>query len=276
MKKIAALALACSILTVTLSGCSGIGDTVKTQQTGNFQPDVTANPAGTTAPTGVPATDVPTLSLEDDEEPLGSVADTTATPNPDMMAAVDTATATPEPTQEPTDAPEAVVTPSPEPTVVSAYAGYSYSALTDSAFGFLMDYPSNWRNLPGKYTACFEEPVADQDFPARIAVTSKKMAHKPEKNTVVKQFKLYAQQIYKQYDPSTFEFGELTECKFMGKSGYAINYLAYSGDIEVKGYMCCSAIDYTIYVYHFCSSYEDYEPMTPVLTRVRDSVTLAK
>ncbi len=275
MKKISALAILCSLLVMTLTGCSGGGDTVTPQQAGNFQPDVTANPAGTAAPTDVPTTDAPAFSL-DEEEPLASVADATATPNPEMMAAVDTATATPEPTQAPTDSPEAEVTPTPEPTVPSVYAGYSYSALTDTAFGFLMDYPSNWRNLPGKYTACFEEQVADQDFPARIAVTSKKMAHKPESNTVVKQFKAYAQQIYRQYDPKTFEFGELKECKFMGKKGYAINYLAYSGDIEVKGYMCCCAIDYTIYVYHFCSSYEDYDPMTPVLTRVRDSVTVAK
>lgn len=274
MKKIAVLALICSLLALSLTGCSSGGDTVISQEVGNFQPDATAIPAAAT-PASDPATAEPE-PVQPTDAPLASVADATATPNPEMMAAVNSATATPEPEATASHTPEIEVTPTPEPTVASVYAGYSYAALTDTSFGFVLDYPSNWRNLPGKYTACFKEQVAEGDFAARVAVTSKKLAHKPESETVVKQFKLYAQQIYNQYDPKTFEFSDLKNCTFMGKKGYEITYLAYAGDVEVKGYMCCCAIDYTVYVYHFCSSYDDYEAMTPVLTRIRDSVALAQ
>lgn len=268
MKKIAALALSCSLLVLSLTGCSDVNSTqTQVQDEANFLPDVTANPVSVTA-TPEPLFAIPT------DAPLASIADSTATPNPDMMAALEDATA--EPTADITAEPEVKATFTPEPTVVSPYSGYSYAALTDASFGFTLDYPANWRNMPGKYTACYKEQVAEGDFPARVAVTSKKMPHKPESETVVKQFQSYAQNIYKQYDPETFEFSDLTERTFMGKKGYEITYLAYSGDIEVKGYMCCSATEYTIYVYHFCSAYDDYGDMTPVMVRIRDSVKTAE
>ena len=63
----------------------------------------------------------------------------------------------------------------------------------------------------------------------------------------------------------------------MGETtGYAITYLAYSGDIEVEGYMICCAIGRAIYAFHFCASYDDYQAMASVMTRMRDSVALAE
>ena len=260
------------MMALCLSGCSDVSNSTPAQEAGNFLPDATANPAAAAVNQSTPE---PLFSIPTDA-PLSAVSDATVAPNPEMMALVDDATAEPDPTAEPTVGPDAAAAPTAEPAVASPYSGYSYAALTDPTFGFVLDYPANWRNLPGKYTACYEEQVAEGDLAARIAVTAKKMPHKPESETVVKQFQSYAETIYEQFDPETFEFSDLTEKSFMGKKGYEITYLAYEGDIEVKGYMCCSATDYTIYVYHFRCAYDDYEDMSPVLTRVRDSVKVAQ
>lgn len=193
---------------------------------------------------------------------LSAVADSTATPDPNATSDPEDSKSTPEPT--------------PEPTVASEYASYNYAALTDTSFGFVFNYPVSWQNLPGKHTVCFQEQPMDGDFPARVAISSKKLPHKPGSETVVKQFQQFAQQIYAQYDPETFEFSELMSASFIKRDGYAIEYLAYSGDVEVKGYMCCCAVDYTVYVFHFCSSYDDFENIRPVMTRIRDSVALVE
>ena len=164
--------------------------------------------------------------------------------------------------------------PSPEPTQ-AAYS-YTLTALTDASFGFVCAYPTGWRNLPGKYTVCFREEVEAGDFPARVAITKKTLAHTPKSSTVLSQFQSYAETIYAQYDPATFEFGDLnSNAKFMGEQAYEITYLAYSGDIEVKGYMICCNIGRSIYVFHFCASYDDYGAMEGMMKQVRDSVTIA-
>lgn len=295
MKKIAALALACILLCMSLTGCSNdSGVSTSSTQQPNFLPDATALPVNSgnsadtlqTQPTAEPifaipaeenaedeplfgldmdtATEEPLFGLEtDDEEPLFGLED-------EALPSVEDATA--EPTEEPT--PEPTLTP--EPTVYSPYAGYTYASLMDTSFGFVLNYPSTWRNLPGKYTVCFEEITGEGDFPARVAVTRKKLPHKPSSETLAKQFQTYVQQVCSQFDPKTFELSELkSNTPFMKRDGYSIGYLAYSGDTEIQGYMCCCAIDYNIYVFHFCSTYEDFEPMKPVLTRIRDSVSLA-
>ena len=284
VKKIAALALACILLCMSLTGCSD-GSSVSsapTQQP-NFLPDATALPVDSgsaaevlqTQPTAEPIFAIP-AEEDTEEEPLFGLDTETATEEPlfgldeETLPSVEDATA--EPTEEPT--PEPTMTPAP--TVYSPYASYTYASLMDTSFGFVLNYPSTWRNLPGKYTVCFEEITGEGDFPARVAVTRKKLPHKPSSETLAKQFQAYVQQVCSQYDPKTFELSDLnSNTTFMKRDGYSIGYLAYSGDTEVQGYMCCCAIDYTVYVFHFCSTYEDFEPMKPVLTRIRDSVSLA-
>lgn len=257
-----------------LTGCSdGAEPAAAPKESANFLPETTAFPAAADVPLSNPITPEPTLPQVIDE-PLEAPIDATIEPNAEMLAAFETEEDA-EPEQEISVTPESTQTP--EPTAPSPYMNYNYSMLTDTAFGFVLNYPTTWTNLPGKYTVCFQEPVADGDFAARVAVTSKKLPHKPDSDTLLKQFQAFAKQVYATYDPSTFEFGDLkTNVSFMGNRGMAIGYLAYSGDTEIQGYMCCCAIDYTIYVFHFCSSYNDYEDMLPVLTRIRDSVTLVK
>lgn len=263
MKEIAALALVCILIIAILSGCSNGSAPDAAEQAANFLPESTAVPAGATA---APFADLDPELPDTVDIPLDSVVDATVAPEEDAAEAEpDAAEAAPDPVVE------------AQPTVASAYADYNYAMLTDTSFGFVYSYPTTWKNLPGKYTVCFQEQPTDGDFPARVAVTSKKLAHKPDSDTTVKQFQAYAKEIYSQYDPSTFEFSALnSNATFMGKQAYSITYLAYSGDIEIKGYMCCCAIDYTLYVFHFCSSYDDYEAMGSVMTRMRDSVTRVK
>ncbi len=267
MKKIAALTLICALLMLT--GCSNETPPAAQQADANFQPETTAIPNATSL---ISSTAEPTLSPVIDE-PLQAPIDATATPNAAMLAGMeDEPEATPEAAPRETES-----VPEVPPTPESPYLGYNYAQLDDDAFGFTLNYPTAWINLPGKYTACFQEQTLDGSFPARVAVTSKRLAHKPDDDAVVKQFQAFAKQIYAGYDPKTFEFGELqSKVPFMGKNGHSITYLAYSGDTEIKGYMCCCAIDYTVYVFHFTASYDDYESMTPVMTRIRDSVALAK
>lgn len=275
MRKIAVFLLVCILLIVSLSGCSnGAEPASAPQEPANFLPDSTAVPAATAVPFAT-LTPEPTLPHVVDEL-LEAPVDPTVEPNSEMLAAFgSTEDEDTDPAEE--AAPTLEATRTPESTAVSPYFNYNYSMLNDTAFGFVLSYPSTWRNLPGKHTICFQENVSDGDFAARVAVTSKKMPHKPDADALLEQFKAFAKQVYKTYDPSTFEFGDLqTSGSFMGKRAMEISYLAYSGDIEVQGYMCCCAVDYTIYVFHFCSPYNDYEDMLPVLTRIRDSVTLVK
>lgn len=284
MKKSTALVLICSLLTLT--GCSSDAGTVSVQAVGNFQPDATANPIAE----GAVSSPEPLVTVQATDAPLATVVDEPLDPPDDALAeSVVDVTNAPEDAQEPSEEGDAeskdpveagdAQEPSeaePEPTAQSVYADYSYAALTDSAFGFLMEYPADWRNLPGKYTACFQQQTSESEYAARVAVSAKELAHKPDDAALVKQFKLFAKQIYDQYDAETFEFGELQECTFMGKSGYEIIYLAYDGDVEIKGYLSCCSDGYTVYVYHFYSAYEDYDDMSPLREHVRDSVTLAQ
>ena len=168
-----------------------------------------------------------------------------------------------------TEAPAAQATAAP-------YA-YTLTALTDSTFGFVYAYPSGWKNLPGKYTACFREEVSGDDFPARMAVTRKRLAHAPKFSRLLTQFQEYAETVRAQYDSKTFEYGDLnSSAAFLGQPAYEITYLAYSGDVEVKGYMICTNVDKYVYVFHFCAPYDDYAAMEPMMRQLRDSVTLAQ
>lgn len=153
---------------------------------------------------------------------------------------------------------------------------YTFEMLTDTSMGFVYAHPTEWVNLPGKSTVCYREAVEADDFPARVAVTKKEFAHTPKSSAVLKEFQSYAHIIYKQYDSSTFEFGDLnSDASFMGQSAYEITYLAYSGNIEVKGYMISCAIGHTMYVFHFCAAYDDYQQLQSAMTRMRDSVAVA-
>lgn len=155
-------------------------------------------------------------------------------------------------------------------------SAYNFSTMTDSSLGFTFNYPSHWINNPGVYTVCYKEQVEPGDFPARVAVTRKKLTHTAEADEITEQLKSYLKTIYKQYDAKTFEVGTLNRSiEFMGKKGFSTTYLAFSGEIEVKGFVICCQIERTLYVFHFSASYDDYMNMESIMQYMCKSVKSA-
>ena len=256
MKKIAGAVIIC-LLMLVLAGCSHVSTTTDAADAGtDFTPDQPSY-AVLPEPTQPEVLDLP-IDL------ANAPAEDDAAPEDDAVPEGDTV---------PQD--DNAAEPSPTPGV--DISTYRFQRLTDTSFGFTFEYPTHWVNVPGKYTVCFREEVEDGDYPARVAITKKTLAHSPSSERVLAQFQTYAQVIYGQYDPATFELGELqTSSKFMGNNAYEITYLAYSGDVEVKGYMICCAVEKSIYVFHFSASYSDYAAMESMIARMRDSVALVQ
>lgn len=253
MKKLTGLTLVCVLLTLVLSGCSSVTTTRDDSgENTNFNPEATVSYAiiDVAVPTRAPETTQPVVQ----DIPLEQTSAPTATP-------------------EPVYTPEPALTP--EPTSSIDLSSYTFDMVRDESFGFTFAYPVQWENVPGKSTICFREEVEEGDFPARVAVTRKALAHTPNSEKVLAQFQSYVQVIYEQYDSATFELGELnSNAKFMGQSAHEITYLAYSGDVEVKGYAICCNVGRSVYVFHFCASYDDYAALESIMTRMRDSVAV--
>ena len=152
---------------------------------------------------------------------------------------------------------------------------YQYLALMDDNVDFTFNYPSHWENVPGVYTVCFREPVEPGDFPARVAITRKRLVHTPDDIALMEQMTSYIKSVYKQYDAKTFQTSiPDTEATFMGQHALANTYLAYWGDVEVKGFVIGCAVDRTLYVFHFCASYPDYVALQGVLQYMLQSAKL--
>lgn len=254
MKKIAALLIAGALIAATLSGCSNNSNSAADQPPLNTVPESTV----TTEFADAFMPDVMDVAVDATAEPAADVPDESIVP-------------------ESTDTPAEAATEAPAAQATAAPYAYTLTALTDSTFGFVCAYPSGWKNLPGKYTVCFREEVSGDDFPARMAVTRKRLAHAPKFSRLLTQFQEYAETVRAQYDSKTFEYGDLnSSAAFLGQPAYEITYLAYSGNVEVKGYMICTNVDKYVYVFHFCAPYDDYAAMEPMMRQLRDSVTLAQ
>lgn len=154
---------------------------------------------------------------------------------------------------------------------------YQYSALVDTTLGFTFNYPSHWENVPGVFTVCFREKAEEGKFPARVAISAKKLVHSPEGTVLTDQLTSYMRMIYRQYDPKTFQVGTPdTEINFMGKPGTSNTYLAYWGDTEIKGFIIGRPVGRILYVFHFCASYEDYTALENVMRYMLKSVELVE
>ena len=168
---------------------------------------------------------------------------------------------------ESTDAERHVVTSN----VIDTNA-YQYSAVVDNNIDYTFNYPSQWENVPGIYTVCFREVVEPGEFPARVAITRKRLVHTPDQSALLAQLRSYMIAIYHQYDASTFQVGNVEITEFMGANALCNTYLAYWGDTEVKGYIVGCAIERTMYVFHFCASYSHYVELENVMQYIRNSV----
>ncbi|MCQ2437243.1 MAG: hypothetical protein MJ099_02465 [Clostridia bacterium] len=245
-------------LLVLLTGCGKKTVTETDEVTeAAFNPEQTAVPVITEEPeyTMPEAIDVP---LEDDVEIV--IVDEPETEYVDPATVL-----------------EPVQTSAPSTIDSNPIAGYSYVTLADTTFGFVYTYPSHWENLPGRGTVCFREPVAEGEFPARVAVTVKELVHTPRASVLLSQFQNYAQIIYRQYPSDSFEWSPLNkDVKWLGNDAMEISYLAFSGEHEVRGYMICTNVGRFAYVFHFVCEYDDYNAMEPMMRNMRDSVTVLK
>ena len=174
----------------------------------------------------------------------------------------------------PTPTPDAAspfTTPTPQPNAfVSEYADVSAKGL-----GFRFSYPANWVNIPGRSTVCYVQPIEDGTiYPARVAVTMKRMPHATNANEAKTEFANFFRKLMTQYDSSTFKVNTNldTSTKFMGKAALATTYLAYDGNQEIKGYAIVTYYDRYLFVFHFLCAYEDYAAFDSTLKYMRDSV----
>lgn len=272
MKKLICLIIACALCAAALAGCARPESPSEAEPTTavDFQPDVTAVPQGhgeedqsrligdPTLPPAEPiAGDADADGQGDDYFSMDAITDggNAVEENPKLASA---------PMAQ--DVPGAI-----DPST------YQFSALIDTSLGFTFNYPSHWENLPGVYTVCFREAVEPGDFPCRVAITAKKLTHTPEGSVLRDQLVSYMHAIYRQYDAATFQSGTVNnEDTFLGREAISNTYLAYSGETEVKGFIVGCAVGKTLYVFHFCASYEDYRAMENIMRYMLRSAQLVE
>ena len=154
-------------------------------------------------------------------------------------------------------------------------ANFQYSAVTDQNVDFTFNYPSEWENVPGTFTVCYRQKVQKGQFPARVAVSRKKLVHTPDDIVMNEQMTSYMKAISKQYDEKTFQLGTPNHDEtFIRRKAISNTYLAYWGNVEVKGYVIGVAVDRTLYVLHFCAPYADYAQLEGALQYMVNSVML--
>ena len=154
-------------------------------------------------------------------------------------------------------------------------SAYQFSAVMDENVDFTFNYTSDWENVPGIYTVCFRQKVDKGMFPARVAVSRKKLVHTPDEIVMNEQMTSYIQNVAKQYDPETFQIGTPSNDEiFIRRKAVSNTYLAFWGTVEVKGYIIGVAVDRTLYVLHFCAAYGDYAALDSVRQYIVNSVQL--
>ena len=153
---------------------------------------------------------------------------------------------------------------------------YQYAAVMDDTLDYTFNYPTHWEHVPGIYTVCYREKVEQGDFPARVSVCRKKLVHTPDELMLNEQLTSYLKMVAEHYDEKTFQTGTPEkDIRFMGhKLALANTYLAYWGDIEVKGYVVGVAYNRTLYVLHFCATYADYAALDGVREYIVNSCQL--
>jgi len=275
LKKYISLILCISMICVLLSGCSirKNADDSQAQQTGNFEPETTAVASGgmmQAIEEAENAAPQPTYKIIDEAFEMdvaedAPIAEATETPAP---------TATPEPQNQSQDT-QVYATASPQPNTAIA----SYSEISGTGLGVKFSYPSDWKNIPGRSTICYVQPMEEGTvYPARVAVSMKKVAHKVDAGDLQKEMVLLFNIIRSQYDASTFEVDTNvnTSARFMGNNAYSTTYLAYDGDQEIEGYVVMTAFEKYIFSFHFQCAYPDVAAFTPAMNLMRDSVKLVQ
>ena len=157
---------------------------------------------------------------------------------------------------------------------------YAYNRLTLENSTFTMDYPSHWNRIPASKSVCFEEPVADGLIPARVVVTSKGVENVPKKeenrtSLKTRQLTSFFEKVLQGYDSYEFSGDVATDGSFLGdSSAQYITYTCVKGESHYKGYAIIALKGSSLYVFHFRCAETDYERMSTVMMRIRDSISL--
>lgn len=276
MKKFLSLILICVLALSMFTGCDrkpGTSVSNESTQEASFDPETTAVASGGL----VQALDVNQTTSDSEAQP--EVQDIAVTDE----IAVDEAIAEPslepapavteEPANETVIMPFATATPQPNVTV------NSYSEVTVDELGFKFSHPSDWNNIPGRSTVCYVQPLANGTvYPARVAVTMKKLAHKCSSSEAQKELVEYIKMLMGQYDQATFKVNKTLDenTKFMGNKAMSTTYLAYDGEQEIQGYVILTHFERYLFCFHFLCAYEDYEAFQPAMIRMRDSVQASR
>lgn len=276
MKKFICIVLVCALALTMLSGCdrkpvSAPAADVN-EQSGSFAPETTAVASGglVQAIDGTQSASEPAVTNEQpvvqDAAASDEIAVDEAIPEPSLEPAPAVSEA---PKSDTVIMPFATATPQPNVTV------NSYSEISVEELGFKFNYPSNWNNLPGRSTVCYVQPLENGTvYPARVAVTMKKLPHKCKASEAQKELVEYIKMLMDQYDPDTFKVNKTLDedTKFMGNKAMSTTYLAYDGEQEIQGYVILTYFERYLFCFHFLCAYEDYEAFQPAMIRMRDSV----
>lgn len=269
MKKYISLALCAVLMCMLLGGCGRTSDTdaTNTQQGVNFEPETTAVSSGGLMQAVDDQENAPTYKIIDEAFEMDVPED----------LPLEDDTAVPDATAEPTDAQgdSLYATPSPQPnTAVGTFA-----EIGDVGLGFKFSYPVNWNNIPGRSTICYVQPMENGTvYPARVAVSVKKLAHKCDVEDLQDEMILFFNTLKSQYDATTFKINtDIDETThFMGNNAYSTTYLAYDSDQEIEGYVIMTAFEKYVFCFHFQCAYTDYAAFGGTMKTMRDSVTLVQ
>lgn len=284
MKKWFCTLLALILCILMCSGCDRRSPAVDAEETqsADFAPEATALDGL------VQAMEAQTATSQESPEASATVAETAENQDQPAQATVeeqpvaqDSAIVTPTPTteaaaQETADSNSgSVVQPFISPTPQPNTSITSYSEVTGSGLGFKFSYPSDWINIPGYSTVCYVQPIGDGTvYPARVAVTMKRLAHKCSEGEDQQELASYLKNLMTQYDEKTFkvDMNLDTTTKFMNNNAISTTYLAYDGTQEIQGYVILTYFERYLFCFHFLCAYEDYTAFEPAMRHMRDSV----
>ena len=286
MKRLFCILLVLALAGFSLSGCdrrSEVPEDAESMEEGNFDPETTAVGGLTQAvedrSDGAASEDLDApadaempeedVSAEGDAFENGEFTDIEEADQPSGEDG-DGETADANPTPESEAMPFASPTPQPNASVSR------YTEIKAPGLGFRFSYPTGWVNIPGRSTVCYVQPLEDGTvYPARVAVTMKRMPHATSFKEARTQLGEYLKLLRSQYDSSTFKVDTKhvdESSKFMGKSSIGTTYLAYDGNQEIKGYAVITYFERYLYVFHFLCAYNDFSSFEATIRYMRDSV----
>jgi len=182
-------------------------------------------------------------------------------------------TPTPEPsievTEGPTPTPEPTPSPTPEPTPLPAARDFTYMEVANATLAIAASIPDFWIASLAKRSICYEEPT-ERGTPARVAITCKVLAKKPDGKAMQNQMEKFLALIRDGYQDYS-QFDANNKVKALGISnGYRMRYQGTSGDEAISGYvlMCYVESGRRLYLIHFSAPTARYAELDEVWNKI--------